>query len=89
MNQKTNKSFQPFGNDSQNVLCSDENGGEINITNGKKTISIFGDLEIGKDQEGLRNVTALIENLSEVKVVIEAALLAQKTKSKPNTNIGG
>lgn len=70
---KKEKEFEPFGNGGQAVLIND-----FNIENGEDLISVFGELEITKDKDGLKKA----EQLSALFQKIASTL--QKTQDLPN-----
>ena len=67
MNNQASLNLKPFQDEHSAVMIGDE----MNFQNGKKSINMFGDMEITRDIAGLERVNGLIQVLQGIQTVLK------------------
>ncbi|MES2356243.1 MAG: hypothetical protein V4568_17925 [Pseudomonadota bacterium] len=72
------KSITPFANESETLAI-----GDLNIENREDQVSIYGSIDLTKDQEGFKKALALKEILDKVVDILKVEELPAKLSMKP------
>lgn len=78
------KDLVPYKNESDAVSIGDD----LNIENRLDCVSIFGNLDLTKDKEGLEKAMALKEIVDRIVATLEASTLVDKTSLAKNVKKG-
>jgi len=75
-------SITPFANESEALVI-----GNLNIENREDQVSIYGSIDLTKDQDGFKKALALKEVLDKVVAILKAEELPVKLSIKPTTQV--